>query len=119
VNVYKHRFTSQCPNNREIIVYDLEIQYPENKKVMVEDIAAATAEYRLSYHEDISDKLFEKLGGKQILRAHHHGVDIITYRGFAAEPVGYISAVHLRLLEQGSTVVTHVNPSVGDVPLYK
>jgi len=33
------------------------------------------------YHENIADALYEQFGGLQIMRAFHHGTEIISIRG--------------------------------------
>lgn len=80
MNIYRHQFAAECPNNSAIIVYSLEIQ--SDKMIQVEHITTATALLRKGYHEAIADELHARLGGQQILNAHHHGVDIETRRGF-------------------------------------
>lgn len=81
-NIYRHRFVSVCPNNGEIIFYDIEIQ--SGSMIHVEHISRQAALCRIepTYHEKIADIFFERFGGLQVLIAHHHGVDIETRRGF-------------------------------------
>lgn len=79
MNIYRKSFTAACPNNGFIIAYFLEIQH--RNVLMVEDINDATMERSSSYHEAIADELWERFGGVQVLKAHHHGVDIETIRG--------------------------------------
>lgn len=80
VNIYRHEFVSICPNNGMAIIYSLEIE--TDKVIYVEHITTAVALYKRSFHEVIADDLFARFGGKQTLKAHHHGVDIETRRGF-------------------------------------
>ena len=49
--------------------------------ITVEEIMAVCAEFEAEYHEEIADALFQRFGGVQILKAHHHGVDVETRRG--------------------------------------
>lgn len=34
-----------------------------------------------AYHEALADKLLKRFRGFQIIRAHHHGIEIETHRG--------------------------------------
>jgi hypothetical protein len=79
INIYRRNFTAICPNNGMAIDYALEIQHAD--VIMVEQIVDFTAGREPSYHEAIADEAFELFGGVQILKAHHHGVDIETVRG--------------------------------------
>jgi len=81
-NRYMHRFVATCPNNGAMIVYDLVIETAD-KMIQVEHITTATALIKQGYHEQIADELHRRFGGRQTLRAHHHGVDIETVRGEA------------------------------------
>lgn len=81
MNTYRHRFICACPNNGLQIAYELEIT--SKTIIHVEHITAATAMHRSGYHEDVADQLHALLGGRHVLRAHHHGVDIETVRGEA------------------------------------
>lgn len=78
MNIYRHRFTVKCPNNGVAVEYALEVMTA--RVVMVEAIiAACTVEQ--SFHEGLADALLVALGGRQVLRAYHHGVEIETVRG--------------------------------------
>lgn len=80
LNIYRHRFNVRCPNNDAVIAMELEIQSPY--VIMVETIVEACAQLERDYHEDVADTLAERFpNALQILRAHHHGVDIETRRG--------------------------------------
>lgn len=79
MNIYRTEFSAACPNNGAHITYTLEIR--TERVIMVEDIVARTRTLRSGYHEQIADRLHKVLGGEQVLRAHHHGVDIETHRG--------------------------------------
>lgn len=83
MNIYRHQFISSCPNNKRAIIYQLEIQ--AEKMIMVEHIVTACQLHQQGYQEPIADELFARFGGRQIIKAHHHGVDIETRRGFPDE----------------------------------
>jgi hypothetical protein len=50
--------------------------------IHVEKIVIACQMWQEAYHEKVADNLHYQFGGRQILKAHHHGVDIETRRGF-------------------------------------
>ena len=77
-NTYRHQFVSHCPNNDQAIIYELTIETV--KTIFVEHITTAAALHKREFHEVIADDLFERFGGKQTLKAHHHGVDVETVR---------------------------------------
>lgn len=79
MNSYRYAFRVKCPNNDQRVAYDLSIESPTT--IMVEKIMACCDEIKEGFHENIADLLLQKLGGKQTIRAHHHGVDIETVRG--------------------------------------
>lgn len=78
MNIYRHTFAAACPNNGQTIIYNLEIK--TDKMIYVEHITTACALHREGFHESIADELHARLGGFQVLKAHHHGVDIETHR---------------------------------------
>lgn len=78
MNRYRHRFTALCPNNGKTIRYRLALWTEET--IMVEDIID-TCKVESAYHEDLAQTLFLRFGGRQVLRAFHHGVEIKTVRG--------------------------------------
>ncbi len=80
-NHYQHVFSCKCPNTGKVVIYRLEITLPAAQILMVEKIVEVCAEREESYHEALADELLAKLGGMQILYAHHHGVGITTLRG--------------------------------------
>lgn len=80
MNIYRHQFVAACPNNKKAIIYALEVQ--SARIIYAEHIVTACALWREGFHEAIADELFRRFGERQILRAHHHGVDIETRRGF-------------------------------------
>lgn len=79
MNVYSRQFVATCPNNGEAIIYNLRIE-TIGRVIQVEHIVTATAMIKQGYHEQIADELHRRFGGRQVLRAHHHGVDIETIR---------------------------------------
>lgn len=81
MNIYRYEFVSACPSNNQQIIYRLEIQ--TDSMIYVEKIVTAAALQKKAYHENIADAFHKEFGGRQILTAHHHGVDIETRRGFA------------------------------------
>ena len=78
LNRYCHDFVARCPENGIPIAYRLTIEAAS--MIRVEDIVAACSAHLEGFHEAIADDL-ARLGGVQILVAHHHGVDIETRRG--------------------------------------
>jgi hypothetical protein len=83
INTYRQTFTAPCCNNGLVVIYDLEIEVGADRFIMVEDIQAAcveAAKLPKPYHENIADYLFGLFGGRQTIRAHHHGTDIETRR---------------------------------------
>lgn len=80
MNIYRHRFNARCPSNSAVIAYEIEIQ--SKQMILVEDITVTCAAFDAGYHEAMADTLFVRFGGQQTMRAHHHGVDIETRRGF-------------------------------------
>lgn len=82
MNIYRHQFIVACPANSKPIIYDLEIQ--ADKMIYVEKIVIACGLWQSEYHEKIADNLACQFPDtRQILKAHHHGVDIETRRGGA------------------------------------
>lgn len=77
MNIYRHQFIAQCPNNGRMVDYSLTIQ--SNRMIMVEDIQSATSQ-STGYHEAFADMLYAKFGGRQTIVAHHHGTDVETIR---------------------------------------
>jgi SRSO17 transposase len=78
MNIYRHQFVSHCPNNDKPIIYALSIE--TDGVIQVEHIVTAAALHKRAYHEAIADDLHARFGGKQVMTAHHHGVDIETVR---------------------------------------
>lgn len=79
MNAYTRQFVAACPNNNQSIIYSLRIEVV-GRMIQVEHIVTATALLKQGYHEQIADELHRRFGGRQVLRAHHHGVDIETIR---------------------------------------
>lgn len=82
MNIYQTKFVAECPANGARIFYDLTIN--TGLTIMVEDITGFLEEVTSDYHESIADRIFEKFGGIQTLKADHHGVSITTHRPFSA-----------------------------------
>jgi GH25 family lysozyme M1 (1,4-beta-N-acetylmuramidase) len=97
-NIYRHQFVSVCPANHQPIVYSLEIS--TDQMIRAEQIVTAAALCKSGFHEAIADDLFARFGGKQVLKAHHHGVDIETRRGFEEVNHGRLT----QRVQVGSTV---------------
>lgn len=83
MNIYRHTFTARCPNNDATISYALEIR--SRRTLMVEAIVEV-CQFDIGFHEDIAETLHSRLGGRQRLTAHHHGVDIETRHGKPGQP---------------------------------
>jgi hypothetical protein len=81
MNRYDHTFAATCPNDSRTIIYHLTIKTED--MVKVEDIEAACF-FGTAYHEAIADRLIEKFGGRQTIRAMHQGVHIKTTRSAIA-----------------------------------
>lgn len=79
MNTYTRQFVAACPNNNVPIIYNLRIEAGD-RMIQVEHIVTATALIKQGFHEQIADELHRRFGGRQVLRAHHHGVDIETIR---------------------------------------
>lgn len=82
MNRYRHAFLRTCPSNGRSIRYSLLVETTDT--VMVEDLVSACAGEAI-YHEALADELHGRFGGRQIMRAHHHGVWIETQRGEAED----------------------------------
>lgn len=82
LNRYTIKFARQCPNNGLSITYQLTIETPQ--VLMVESIVEEIDNLdEKGFHEAFADMLTRCLPGRQVLTAHHHGVDIETVRGGA------------------------------------
>lgn len=79
VNTYVLSFRSPCPSNGAPIDYRLTID--SESMLLVEDVMGLVSGVS-GYHEKIADDLFARLGGKQTMVANHHGVTVVTTRGF-------------------------------------
>ena len=89
MNIYRHQFVSHCPNNDKPIIYALEIE--TDSVIQVEHIVTACSLHKRAYHEAIADELHQRFDGRQTIRAHHHGVDIETQRGFEQATSGRLT----------------------------
>lgn len=82
MNIYRHQFVCTCPANKQPIIYQLEVR--SLKMIYVEKIVIACQMWQQEFHEKIADALAKQFPGTaQVLRAHHHGVDVETHRGKA------------------------------------
>ncbi len=79
MNIYRFNFEVDCPNNDQRIAYQVEIQ--SARTIMVENIAGYFLSLTSAFHEDIADNAYQRFGGQQIIKAHHHGVGVETRRG--------------------------------------
>lgn len=79
LNKYKLTFVCSCPSNNKTINYALEIYSDE--MIFVESLLEFVSQIESGFHEQIADSLLKRFGGLQVLKAHHHGVDIETIRG--------------------------------------
>lgn len=77
MNAYTVEFFACCPNNGIRIKYRLRIETAE--VIPVEQIAAAV-DAEDGFHEEIADRMFARFGGRQVMTADHHGVQIETTR---------------------------------------
>jgi hypothetical protein len=100
LNIYRCEFISRCPNNREFILYSIEIVKPSDETIYVEHITIAAQLYNEAFHEQIADFFYKRFGGEQVLKAFHHGVHIETRRGFDTPDVGRLT----KRVQVGSTV---------------
>lgn len=76
MNTYRYTFAAACPGNGEQIIYSLELQHAD--MVRVEHIKTACALHREGFQEQIAADLHARFGGKLMLTAMHHGVQIVT-----------------------------------------
>ena len=111
MNIYTHKFIATCPNNGKRINYTVEITVADDRKIMVEQIVTCAALCDGGYHEDIANKFYEQFGGNQVIRAHHHGVDIETRRGFDTPNVRLSERIVMgpRVWEKGAHLQTFVD----------
>lgn len=81
MNIYRVNFSCLCAKNSDVIQYSLEII--SERMIFVEDIESALSEYKSKsvYHELMSDQLYRKLGGQQVMIANHGVIQIETRRG--------------------------------------
>lgn len=84
MNNYQTTFSCRCPINNVRVNYELEIS--TDAVISVEELLDHIEEmYAAGFHELIADDLHAKFGGRQILKAFHHGVNITTIRGKASK----------------------------------
>lgn len=84
-NEYRQFFNLPCVNNGEVIAYELTLTTYGSHVIMVEELQHEVREVcpKLAkpYHETIADHLYDRFGGYQVIKAHHHGTHIETIRG--------------------------------------
>lgn len=78
MNIYRHKFTAECPNNSRVVEYYFEVA--SERMIMAEDIVAACKVDKV-FQEPLADTLYDRFGGRQVMRAFHHGVWVETHRG--------------------------------------
>lgn len=78
MNTYRTQFFARCPSNGVRITYQLTIN--TGSVIEAEKIIEAVEAIKEGMHEAIADKLLTVLGGQQVLKADHHGVQIETIR---------------------------------------
>lgn len=78
LNIYRYTFKATCPVDKANIEYRLQIE--TDGVIKAESIVAACVFDQPVFHEDVADRLFEGLGGDQVLTATHTGVEIETRR---------------------------------------
>lgn len=78
MNKYNYQFAVICPNDGELIIYQLEIE--SKKKIMVEHIVRSCKMIKNKHHEDVADILIVQFSGKHTIKAVHQGVTITTTR---------------------------------------
>lgn len=81
MNTYTVQFFAFCPVDGERILYTLSIE--TNLMIMVESINDAVTLIERGFHEKIADGLLREFGGRQVMTANHHGVEIKTVRQVA------------------------------------
>lgn len=81
MNIYRKVFALDCPTNGTQIIYSLRIE--SEVMIPVEDITDEAMHNEVEYHEVLADRLFQAFGGRQVITATHHGIDIETRRGGA------------------------------------
>lgn len=77
MNAYTVEFFACCPNNGIRIKYRLRIETTD--VIPVEQIAAVV-DTEDGFHEEIADRMLARFGGRQVMTADHHGVQIETTR---------------------------------------
>lgn len=76
MNIYRYRFNCICPTDATSVNYELVITSPG--KIMAEKIREI-CDAGPSHQEELADRL-AALGGEQVIRATHQGVEIETRR---------------------------------------
>lgn len=77
MNIYELEFFSLCPINKIRVKYEWKIE--THKVIEVEKLIEAVDGVS-GFHESIADDLKNLFGGRQTIKAFHHGVTIRTER---------------------------------------
>ena len=77
MNIYELEFFSICPINKIRVKYEWKIE--THRVIEVEKLIEAVAGIS-GFHESIADDLKKLFGGRQTIKAFHHGVTIRTER---------------------------------------
>lgn len=78
MNIYRHTFAANCPNDGDLIIYRLEIRSVDI--IWVEHIKASCALIKSGIQEQIADSLHKTLGGSLTLVGIHQGIEIESIR---------------------------------------
>ena len=78
MNTYTVQFFAFCPVNGVRILYTLSIEI--DLVIMAETLIDTVTLIDKGFHEEIADDLLREFGGKQVMTANHHGVEIKTVR---------------------------------------
>ena len=78
MNVYEYDFIVECPVNGAKVSHHLTI---ESFSLIKVESVIEFCQVDPTFHEELADRLYAKFGGKQTMRAYHHGVWITTTRG--------------------------------------
>ena len=77
MNNYELEFFARCPVNNIRVKYELQI---ETKDVIEVEKLIEAVDGLSGFHESIADDLKRRFGGRQTIKAFHHGVTIRTQR---------------------------------------
>ena len=89
--------------NGEQLIYSLELQHKD--MVRVEHIKTACALHREGFQEAVAAGLHARFGGRLLLRAKHHGVEIETVLGSTAGI--HIMSQNTTAMQRGGMLAKH------------